>query len=143
MNIQMIGIDHTTAPVEIREKFSYTTKVQAALMEQAAAYLNVKYPSQPGKVTIKDTYSNMEEQILPHYEVIEVMEKAMRQNGVEPITLPIRGGTDGARLSYMGLPCPNLGTGGYNFHGPLECVAAEDMDRVVDILCHIVSLYRV
>ena len=61
--------------------------------------------------------------------------------GVAPTVEPIRGGTDGARLSYMGLPCPNLGTGGYNFHGPLELVAVEDMDKVVDILGHIVTLF--
>ena len=68
--------------------------------------------------------------------------RAAELAGVAPTVEPIRGGTDGARLSYMGLPCPNLGTGGYNFHGPLECVAAEDMDSVVDILGRLVELYR-
>ena len=71
----------------------------------------------------------------------KVIRAAARMAGVEPATQPIRGGTDGARLSFMGLPCPNLGTGGYNFHGPYECVTAEGMDTVVRILRNIISLY--
>ena len=66
---------------------------------------------------------------------------AAERLGVKPLVEPIRGGTDGARLSYEGLPCPNLGTGGYNFHGPMECACVEDMDRVVDILLDIVKTY--
>ena len=65
----------------------------------------------------------------------------MEAAGVTPMEIPIRGGTDGARLSYMGLPCPNLGTGGYNFHGPLELACVEEMDAVVEVLRHIVELY--
>ena len=71
----------------------------------------------------------MKEMILPHQEILDVARAAMRKNGVEPVTTPIRGGTDGARLSFMGLPCPNLCTGGFAFHGPYEHIAAESMDR--------------
>ena len=127
-------VEHTKMQFLIRDHDKALFQQKKDLMEQAAAYLNVKYPSQPVKVTIKDTYSNMKEQILPHYEVIEVMEKAMRQNGVEPITLPIRGGTDGARLSYMGLPCPNICTGGANAHGKLEYAVLEDMEAIKEII---------
>ena len=83
---------------------------------------------------MKDSYLNMKEQILPRMEIIENMEQAMRENGVEPVSHPIRGGTDGARLSYMGLPCPNICTGGFNAHGKLEFVVLEDMEKIKDII---------
>ena len=127
-------VEHTVMQFLIRDHDKGLFQQKKELMEKAAAFLNEKYPSQPVTVTIKDTYSNMKEQILPHYEVIELMEKAMRQNGVEPVTLPIRGGTDGARLSYMGLPCPNICTGGGNAHGKLEYVVLEDMEAIKDII---------
>ena len=73
--------------------------------------------------------------------LVENAEKAARMAGVEPVVEPIRGGTDGARLSYMGLPCPNLGTGAGNFHGPYELASVEQMDQVVEILKNIVALY--
>ncbi len=113
-----------------------------ALMERAAAQVQAEHPTARVELTMKDSYYNMKEQLADCMHLIDNAKKAAQLAGVAPTVEPIRGGTDGARLSYMGLPCPNLGTGGYNFHGPLECVAAEDMDMVVDILCHIVSLYR-
>ena len=107
-------VEHTKMQFLIRDHDKALFQQKKDLMEQAAAYLNVKYPSQPVKVPIK--------------------EKAMRQNGVEPITLPIRGGTDGARLSYMGLPCPNICTGGANAHGKLEYTVLEDMEAIKEII---------
>lgn len=112
-----------------------------ALMEAVCARVQADHPTAQVKLTIKDSYYNMREQLADCMHLIENARKAAELAGVTPTVEPIRGGTDGARLSYMGLPCPNLGTGGYNFHGPLECIAAEDMDRVVDILTHIVALY--
>lgn len=114
-----------------------------ALMERVAAQVQAGHPTAKVEPAIRDSYYNMKEKLDGCMHLIDNAKKAAQLAGVTPTVEPIRGGTDGARLSYMGLPCPNLGTGGYNFHGPLECVAAEDMDRVVDILCHIVSLYRV
>ena len=73
---------------------------------------------------------------------VENARKAIRAAGLEPIETPVRGGTDGATLSYMGLPCPNLGTGGFNFHGPCECITAEKMDQGVEILLNLVELYK-
>ena len=93
-------------------------------------------------LTLRDSYYNMKEKLAGCMHLVSNARKAAELAGVVPTEEPIRGGTDGARLSFVGLPCPNLGTGGYNFHGPLECIAAEDMDRVVDILANLVELYR-
>ncbi len=136
--IHLVGIqgdvEHTRMQFIIRDHDGELLEQKNQLMRDAAAYLNQKYPTQPVQVSITESYRNMKEQILPHWEVIEVMEKSMRQNGVEPITMPIRGGTDGARLSYMGLPCPNICTGGANAHGKLEYVVVEDMEKIKDII---------
>ena len=119
------------------EKFA----ARKATMTAAAEAINKKYG--PGTVELKliDSYSNMEQQILPHFHLIENAQLAVKQAGLEPKIVPIRGGTDGARLSFMGLPCPNLGTGGFNFHGPCEYITAEKMDKSVEILLNILSIY--
>jgi len=104
------------------------------LFKNAAEFLNKKYPTTPVTVEIRDSYYNMLEQILPHMQVIDKMKDAMLANGVTPVSVPIRGGTDGARLSYMGLPCPNIGTGGYNAHGRYEYVVLEEMETIKSII---------
>ena len=111
------------------------------LLRRAAAQVRAAHPAARVELTIQDSYYNMKEQLAGCMHLVDNAKQAARMAGLEPEVKPIRGGTDGARLSYMGLPCPNLGTGGMNFHGPLECVAVEDMDKVVEILCHIVGLY--
>jgi len=83
----------------------------------------------------------MKKCIEPCMHIVDRAKKAMKEAGMEPVEVPIRGGTDGARLSYMGLPCPNLGTGGYAFHGPYEHITVEGMDIVVEILAGIVARY--
>ena len=90
---------------------------------------------------VKESYRNMKDKIRPHFHLIENARKAAIRTGAEPVTLPIRGGTDGAMLSFMGLPCPNLGTGGYACHGPYEHVTGEGMETVVKILLEIVKTY--
>ena len=115
--------------------------VKKALMERAAAQVQNAHPTARVSVTIKDTYYNMREKLADCMHLVENAKKAAELAGVVPTVEPIRGGTDGARLSYMGLPCPNLGTGGYNCHGPMELAVAEEMDTVVDILAHIAALY--
>ena len=80
----------------------------------------------------------MKEKILSCMEIIEKAQAAFRKNNVEPITTPIRGGTDGARLSYMGLPCPNVSTGGHNFHGKYEYIPVESMEKMVDVITSLV-----
>ena len=107
----------------------------------AADFLNRKYGEGTVTLTIKDSYQNMADQIRPHWHLVDNAMEAMRRTGVEPVTVPIRGGTDGARLSFMGLPCPNLGTGGGNFHGKLEYCCVKEMDLAVDCMKHLVEIY--
>ncbi len=103
--------------------------------------MNEKYGDGTVKLEIKDSYSNMKEMIMPHMHLVDNAKAAAIKAGVTPSVEPIRGGTDGARLSFMGLPCPNLGTGGYAFHGPFEHITAEGMDKVVEILANIAITY--
>lgn len=103
--------------------------------------LNEKYGEGTVNLTIKESYRNMVEKIKPCYHIIENAEKAIEALGMVPVKTPIRGGTDGARLSFMGLPCPNLGTGGYAFHGPYEHITAEGMDTCVEIILGILEQY--
>ncbi len=107
---------------------------------QIAEELNRKYGAGTVAVEVTDSYYNMKEMIEPHMELIEKAEAAMREHGVTPRVVPVRGGTDGARLSYMGLPCPNLCTGGANFHGPYEFTVIQDMETIRDILVSIVRV---
>ena len=123
--------DHDRAKFEARKD----------LMRHTAAIMNEKYGKGTVTIDLKDTYYNMEEQILPHFHLIENARTACREAGVEPTILPIRGGTDGATLSHNGLPCPNLGTGGFNFHGVCECITAEKMDQATQILINLAGLY--
>lgn len=113
-----------------------------ALMEQIVGTVQAAHPKAVVELQLRDSYYNMAGQLKDCMHLIENARTAIRQAGVEPVTTPIRGGTDGARLSFMGLPCPNLGTGGYNFHGPYEYITVEGMDAMVEILKNIVALYR-
>ncbi len=110
-------------------------------MRQAADYFNGKYG--PGTVTVelKDGYRNMIEKIRPHFHLVEAARTAIQMAGLVPEEVPVRGGTDGAVLSWQGLPCPNLGTGGFNFHGVLECITAERMDKATQVVLNIIALY--
>lgn len=115
------------------EKLNEKKKTMAA----AAAFLNKKYGEGTVELTVKDSYYNMKQCILPHMEIVEQARNAMRAAGMDPKEVPIRGGTDGARLSYEGLLCPNLCTGGENFHGRFEFIPVEDMEQCVEMLGHI------
>ena len=112
------------------EKF----QARKAFMEKLVTYLNSEWGEGSFTLTLKDSYYNMKEKILPHMELIENAKAAMLSVGVEPIVMPIRGGTDGARLSYEGLPCPNLSTGGANFHGVHEFIPVNSMRKMVEVL---------
>ena len=93
-------------------------------------------------VELRDGYRNMYEKIYPdNMHLVESALAAMRAAGLEPVVEPVRGGTDGAALSWMGLPCPNLGTGGYGYHGPYEHITVEGMDKAVEVLRGIVDIY--
>ena len=126
----------------VRDHDAAKFAARKAQMQHIAACLNEKYGADTVELDLHDSYYNMLEKIEPHFHLVENARTAIRAAGLEPIETPVRGGTDGATLSYMGLPCPNLGTGGFNFHGPCECITAEKMDQSVEILLNIVDLYK-
>ncbi len=107
--------------------------------ERCARAINEEYGEGTLTVDIKDSYYNMKEKILPCMHIIDRAKAAMEQSGIKPIVIPIRGGTDGARLSFMGLPCPNLSTGGENFHSRFEFVSVEAMEKMSDIILKIIE----
>ena len=113
-----------------REKF----EAKKRLFAQVVDFLNGKYGARTVEVSIKDSYYNMKEKLADHMGLIENAKAAMEKVGIVPLVRPIRGGTVGARLSYMGLPCPNLCTGGYNCHGKFEYISVQDMEKVVELL---------
>ncbi len=121
-----------------KDKFEERKKV----MQSAADKINAKYGEGTISIEITDSYYNMLEKILPHMHLVENAKKAIRSVGYEAKEVPIRGGTDGARLSFMGLPCPNLGTGGYNFHGPCELNSIERMDKAAMIIVELIKIYK-
>ena len=118
-----------------RRKFEHMKE----LMKLGAEYINTRYGKGTLDIDVNDSYYNMKEKLLPHMHLIESACAVMRGLGIEPIITPVRGGTDGARLSFMGLPCPNLCTGGENFHGRYEYIPVQSMERTVDILLGIVK----
>ncbi len=126
----------------VRDHDAAKFAARKAQMQHIAACLNEKYGADTVELDLHDSYYNMLEKIEPHFHLVENARTAIRAAGLEPIETPVRGGTDGATLSHMGLPCPNLGTGGFNFHGPCECITAEKMDQSVEILLNIVDLYK-
>ena len=139
---QMYG-DVTTAKLGyiLRDHDAAKLQFKKDNMQDIADYLNGKYGAGTVEVEIKDSYRNMLEKIKPHFHLIETARKAVRMAGLEPVEVPVRGGTDGATLSWNGLPCPNLGTGGFNVHGGCEGTTVERMDRCTEIVLNIISLY--
>ena len=123
--------DHSAAHFEVRKE----------QMQHIADLLNEKYGQGTVKLAIKDQYRNMREKIEDCMFLIDYAKQAVQEAGLQPKEVAIRGGTDGARLSFMGLPCPNLGTGGYAFHGPFEHITTEGMDYTVNILKGIIKAF--
>ena len=123
----------------IRDHDAEKFREKKELMLQIGKSLNEKYGKGTVEVELQDSYYNMREKIQPCMYVVDRAKKAMEKVGITPITVPIRGGTDGARLSFMGLPCPNLCTGGKNFHGRFEYIAVEDMEAITGMLTAILT----
>ena len=123
--------DHDRAKFEAKKK----------MMEDCVAFINRKYGEGTVELTLRDQYYNMREQVEPHYFIIEKAVKAMEMAGVKPKIQPIRGGTDGANLSFKGLPCPNIFAGGLNFHGKMEFVPLESMEAAAKVILNIVTLF--
>ena len=120
-----------------RQKFEEKKKFFAS----AASFLNEKYGPETVTIQVEDTYYNMKEVIQDHMELIDRAKEAMEELDITPIVTPIRGGTDGARLSFMGIPCPNLCTGGHNFHGKYEFVCVQSMERIAELLIRIAGKF--
>lgn len=111
------------------------------LIEQCVKFINVKYGECTATLEVKDQYYNMREQVEPYYFIVETAVKAMEMAGVKPKIQPIRGGTDGANLSFKGLPCPNIFAGGMNFHGKMEFAPLENIEKASEVVLNIIKLY--
>ncbi len=131
------AVEQSTLSYIIRDHNMERFAEKKAVLTAAAAFLNKKYGEKTVALTIQDSYFNMRKCIEPHLYIVERAKAAMEASGMTPEEMPIRGGTDGARLSYEGLPCPNLCTGGENYHGRFEYIPVEDMEKCVDMLTHI------
>jgi len=132
--VELIIRDHDMQKFEARKK----------LVQEIVDKINAQYQAQFGEAIchaeIKDQYYNMREKVEPQMFIVNIAEQAMRDLGIEPIIKPIRGGTDGSRLSYMGLPCPNIFAGGHNFHGKYEYVPVESIQKAVDVIVRIAEI---
>ena len=129
--MQYIVRDHDLAAFELRKKE----------LQHIQAVLNGRYGEGTVELTITEQYRNMSEKILPHFHLIENAKAAAEEIGLKPLIVPVRGGTDGAQLSFRGLPCPDIGTGGYAYHGPYEHITAEGMDLSVDLILGVLKRY--
>lgn len=134
-------VTYATLDYIIRDHDFATYESRIAELESITEKMNEKYGAETVKLTVVEQYRNMKEKILPCMHLVENAESVITALGMTPERKPVRGGTDGARLSYMGLPCPNLGTGGHAFHGPFEHISVESMETVVEILVGIISKY--
>jgi len=132
-------VEQSTLRYIIRDHDMEKFETKKAVMTAAANFINRKYGEGTVELTIHDSYFNMKKCIEPCMHIVEKAKKAMADAGMNPVEVPIRGGTDGARLSYEGLPCPNLCTGGENYHGRFEYIPAEDMEKCVQMLINILT----
>ena len=134
-------VEEALADYIIRDHDKEKFEKKKVLFLQTGEFLNQKYGEGTFEITMKDSYYNMKEVIEKHMHLIDNAKEAMQELGIEPVVAPIRGGTDGARLSFMGLPCPNLCTGGQNFHGRYEYACADEMEAIAELLVKIAGKY--
>jgi tripeptide aminopeptidase len=135
-------VERTEVYYIIRDHDRQKFEARKALFTKTAEDLNTKYGKKIFATEIKDQYFNMREMVEPVMYVVDIAEQAMKELGIKPLIKAIRGGTDGSRLSYMGLPCPNIFAGGHNFHGRYEFVAAEAMEKATHVILKIVDLTK-
>ena len=133
-------VEETTMSYIIRDHDRAKFEEKKALMTSIVKFLNQKY-GKVVKLELKHQYYNMRQEVEPHFFIVEKAIKAMEMAGVKPKVQPIRGGTDGANLSFMGLPCPNIFAGGHNFHGKLEYVPLESMEKAAEVILNIIKLF--
>lgn len=133
-NVELAKLDYI-----IRDHDSAVFEARKDAMRHIEELINAKYGSNTAKLSIKEQYRNMSILLKDRMDIVALAERAIRKQGLEPVSVPMRGGTDGANLSFRGLLCPNLGTGGHGFHGPYEHIAAESMDTAVEIILAIIE----
>lgn len=135
------SVEQTTLSYIIREHDIEKHEAQKKLLTDCCEFLNRKYGEGRVNLEIKHQYFNMRKEVEPHMHIVEIAKKAMEMEDISPKVQPIRGGTDGANLSYMGLPCPNIFAGGHNFHGKMEFVPVESMEKASKVILNIISLF--
>lgn len=133
-------VEETKLQYIIRDHSKGLFEKKKLILQEAVDFLNGKYGNGTVELNLKDSYYNMREKIEPVMEIVHLAQKAMEQVGVTPKITPVRGGTDGALLSFMGLPCPNIFTGGHNFHGKFEYIPVKSMGKAVDVILKIIEL---
>ena len=134
-------VEEATFSYIIRDHDMSLYEEKKAYMRKCVDFINEKYGAGTATVEIKHQYYNMRKEVEPHYHIVEKAKLAMEMEGIVPNIKPIRGGTDGANLSFMGLPCPNIFAGGHNFHGKMEFVPLESMEKASKVILNIISLY--
>lgn len=135
------SVEETQAAYLVRDHDPRKFDEKKALLQSITDFLNKKYGAGTVELDLLEQYRNMREVLEPVMHIVDTAKQAMQELGITPIDQPIRGGTDGAQLSYMGLPTPNLFAGGHNFHGPYEYVVLESMQKAVDVVLRIITLY--
>ena len=135
------SVEKSTFSYIIRDHDMALFEEKKAMILKCADFINEKYGEGVASVELKHQYYNMRKEVEPHYHIIEKAVKAMEMEGITPHIQPIRGGTDGANLSFMGLPCPNIFAGGHNFHGKMEFVPLESMEKASKVILNIISLF--
>lgn len=133
------NVEKATLDYIIRDHDAAAFAQRERTMRHIEALINEKYGPGTARLTLREQYRNMAEKLSEHMEIVELAERAIAKAGLTPKRVPVRGGTDGAQLSFRGLLCPNLGTGGYGFHGPYEHITVENMDTAVEILLNILA----
>ena len=140
--IKMEGsVENASIAYIIRDHNKQKFEEKKKLIQELVNFMNRKYRENTVVLELKDQYFNMREQVEKTFHVVETAKKAMEEIGIIPKVVPIRGGTDGARLSFMGLPCPNIFAGGHNFHGKMEYVPVESMVKAVEVILKIIDIY--
>ena len=133
-------VDETTLQYIVRDHDKDHFEARKDMLQKLADHINSEYGREVITLDIKDQYFNMKEKVEPVMHIVDIAEDAMKQLDIEPLIKPIRGGTDGSQLSYMGLPCPNIFAGGHNFHGRYEYVPVESMIKATEVICKIAEL---
>ena len=136
-------VENATCSYIIRDHDMQLYEDKKAFIQKCVDFINEKYGAGTATLELKHQYYNMRKQVEPHYHIVEKAMKAIEMAGITPKVQPIRGGTDGANLSFMGLPCPNIFAGGHNFHGKMEYLPLQSMEKASEVILNIISLYAV